>query len=209
MDYEKDKNEIVPEEFGFIIHPNCKICNSVYKPEIDKMILEGVMLSRIIDFCMIIDAETGKQRIAGEEETIKKNILHHRKHITIDKSKIEEAQQKSMVLYQGKVKEEVSLEKAKKLATQRMVDQLANSKLGFTLSELAIPINLEQRERSVKVEEGALQINFAKFIKLNNKNGKITGNEIKSIKNSIRELNEKAERIGREIHSIEGPTGKN
>ena len=76
MEYEKDKNEIVPEEFGFVIHPTCKICNSIYKPEIDKMILEGVAPSRIVDFCMIIDPENNKQRIAGSENAITKNVYN-------------------------------------------------------------------------------------------------------------------------------------
>lgn len=208
MEYQKDKNEIVPEEFGFIIHPTCKICNSVYKPQIDKMILEGVMSSRIVDFCMIIDTENNKQRIAGTRSVITKNIYTHKKHIVIDKNKIEEAQQESMIVYRGKVEENVSLEKAKQLATQRIVDQLSNSKLGFTLAELAIPIGLEQRERSVKVEEGALQINFAKFIKSND-NEKISGDTAKSIENSIRELNETISSVGREIRSIEGIPKKN
>jgi len=211
MEHKQDKNliEITPDELGFTIHPTCKICNSVYKPEIDKMILDGVMISRIVDFCMTIDPETNKQRIAGTTKIIKRNIYNHKKHIYIDKSKIEEAQQKSMELYQRKVKEEVSLETAKQIATQRMVDDLSDNRKKFTLQDLAIPIGLEQRERSVKVEEGALQINFAKFIKSSKQNEQISGNEIKSLENSIRELNERIANIGKEIQEIEGPTREN
>ena len=208
MEFEKAIEEIPIEELGFEIHPTCKICNSIYKLEIDKMILQGVMISRIVDFCMIINPHNNKQRLAGTADVIKKNIYTHKKHITIDKSKIEEAQQKSMVLYQGKIKEEISLEAAKKIATQRMVDDLNDSEKDFTLQDLAVPIGLEQRERSVKVEEGALQINFAKFIKSNNQNEQISGDEVKGLENSIRELNEQITRVGREIQRIEGPAGK-
>lgn len=209
MEFEKAIKEISIEELGFEIHPTCKICNSPYKLEIDKMILQGVMLSRIVDFCMVVNPENNKARIAGTAEVVKKNIYKHKKHITIDKSKIEEVQQKSMVLYQAKVKEEVSLEMAKKIATQRIVDNLSDGEKYFTLQDLAIPIRLEQKERSVKVEEGALQINFAKFIKSNNPNEQISGDEVKGLENSIRELNGRISKIGEEIRSIEGPAREN
>lgn len=204
---EKAIDEISPEEFGFEIHPRCKICNNTYKLEIDKMILEGVNPKRIAEFCMLPDSYTGKQRVIGSLETLRNNIMRHKKHIPINKTVIEEVQQRSMVLYKAKVKENVSLEEAKKLATQRMVDQLADNNMDFKMSELAVPINLEQQERSVKVEEGSLQINFAKFIK-SDKNEQISGNEIKSIEDSIRGINERISNIGREIRSIEGDSGK-
>ena len=193
------------EEFGFQIHPTCKICNSIYKPQIDKMIFDGVAPARIAAFCSLIDSRDNKQRIPGSVEAITKNIRTHRKHLKIDRSKIEEAQQTSMVIYQGKIREEVSLERAKKIATQRMVDQLSDVENEFSLQDLAVPINLEQKERSVKVEEGALQINFARFIKSENNNEQISGDEIKSLKTSIRELSEGVRRIGSEIQQIEGP----
>ena len=204
---EKAMDEISPEELGFEIHPRCKICNNTYKLEIDKMILEGVNPKRIAEFCMLPDPYTGKQRVVGSLETLQRNIARHKKHIPINKTAIEEVQQKSMVLYKAKVKENVSLEEAKKLATQRMVDQLADDNMDFEMSDLAVPINLEQKERSVKVEEGSLQINFAKFIK-SDKNEQIPGNEIKSIEDSIRGINERISNIGREIRSIEGDSGK-
>lgn len=209
MDFEKAIEEIPIEELGFEIHPTCKICNSPYKLEIDKMILQGVMLSRIVDFCIVVNPKNNKQRITGTAEVIRKNIYKHKKHITIDKSKIEEAQQKSMILYKAKVKEGVSLETAKQLATQRMVDDLNDDDKEFTMNDLAIPIGLEQRERSVKVEEGALQINFAKFIKSNNPNEQISGDEVKGLENSIRELNKRISKIGEEIRSIEEPAREN
>ncbi len=205
-----NKKEIVPEEFGFTINPNCRICNSVYKPEIDKMIMDGVMLSRIVDFCMVIDPETGKQRVPGKKEHIKRSIVNHRKHITIDRSKIEQAQEESMLIYQAKVKEEISLEKAKQLATQRMIDQLADAKRYFTLGELAIPITLEQRERSVKAEEDSVKIAFAKFItqSQNEERKRISPDEIKSLGNTIKQVEGDIKRITREIQEIERGSGK-
>ena len=192
------------EEFGFQIHPTCKICNSIYKPQIDKMILDGVTPARIAAFCTLIDSRDNKQRIPGSVAVITKNIYTHKKHITIDKSKVEEAQQASMVIYKARVREEVSLESAKKLATQRMVDQLSDSENEFSLQDLAVPINLEQKERSVKVEEGGLQLNFARFIKSENNNEQIPGDEVKSLKASIGELREGLKRINSEIRQIEG-----
>ena len=102
---EKAMDEITPEEFGFEIHPRCKICNSSYKLAIDKMILEGVNPNRIAEFCMLPDSYTKKQRVVGSLETLRRNIMRHKKHIPIDRTLIEEAQRKSMVLYQGKIKE--------------------------------------------------------------------------------------------------------
>ena len=195
------------EEFGFQIHPTCKICNSIYKPEIDKMILDGVTPARIAAFCTLIDPRDNKQRIPGSVAVVTKNIHTHRKHITIDKSKIEEAQQSSMVIYKARVREEISLETAKKLATQRMVDQLSDAESEFSMQDLAVPINLEQKERSVKVEEGGLQLNFARFIKSDNNNEQISGNEIKSLETSIQELRKGLENIGSEIRQIEGARG--
>jgi len=46
--------EITPEEFGFTIHLARKICDNVYKPEIDKIILDKAKTFRIAGFCMII-----------------------------------------------------------------------------------------------------------------------------------------------------------
>lgn len=195
------------EEFGFQIHPTCKICNSIYKPQIDKMILDGVTPTRIAAFCSLIDSRDNKQRIPGSLKVITKNIYTHRKHITIDKGKVEEAQQQSMVIYQARVKEEISLETAKKLATQRMVDQLSDAETEFSMQDLAVPINLEQKERSVKVEEGGLQLNFARFIKSDNNNEQISGDEIKSLETSIGELREGLKRINSEIRQIEGAGG--
>ncbi len=202
----KNMEDISPEEFGFTINPACKICNSVYKPEIDKMLLDEVKTSRIVDFCTVIDPSTGKQRISGTKKAIKRNLLRHKKHIAIDKSKIEEAQKKSMVLYKAKVKEEITLEKAKQIATQRMIDQLSDASKDFSISELAIPISLEQRERSVKVEEDSVKIAFAKFLKQNNdeKEGGVATDKIKSLENTIREAERTLARIEKEIRLIEG-----
>ena len=204
MNIEKEIENITAEELGFEIHPNCKLCNSLYKLEIDKMIMDEVKTSSIVKFCMVVDPTNGKQRIAGSMEAITKNIFNHKKHLKIDKTELEEVQRRSMVLYKRKAQGEASLGVAKQLATERMVDELNNADNIFSLQDLAVPINLEQKERSVKVEEGALQINFAKFVKSNN-NEQISGNEAESLKNSIRELNERIENVGREIRSIEGP----
>ena len=168
------------------------------------MILDGVQPARIASYCTLADVRDGKQRIPGSEKVVTRNIHTHKKHLSIDRSQIEAAQQKSTVIYKARVEEEISLERAKKIATQRMVDQLSDEENEFTLGELAIPINLEQKERSVKVEEGGLQLNFAKFIKLDNNNGQSSGNEIKSIEDSIRKLSEDIGRIGSEIRQIEG-----
>lgn len=205
---ENDLEKVSAEELGFQIHPRCKICNSPYKLEIDKMLMEGVVNSRVVDFCLVINPRDNRQRVAGSPETILRGLQRHKKnHITIDDNRIEEAQRKSLILYKAKVQEKVSLGMAKQIATQRMVDELSDDRNEFTLQDLAVPINLEQRERSVKVEEGALQINFAKFIK-SNENEQISGNEVKSIENSIRELNERISDIGEEIRGIEGPKEK-
>lgn len=111
-----------------------------------------------------------------------------------------------MVLYKAKVKEEITLEKAKQIATQRMIDQLSDASKDFSISELAIPISLEQRERSVKVEEDSVKIAFAKFLKQNNdeKEGGVATDKIKSLENTIREAERTLARIEKEIRLIEG-----
>ncbi len=198
--------ETTPEEFGFEINPICKICNSPHKAEIDRMILEGIRTANVIDFCMGTNV-FGEQRIPGERKAILKNIRNHKKHINIDRAKIvEEAQASSMVLYKNKVEGEISIERASKLAQGRMIDKLSNAGEDLTMQDLSIPIQLHQKERSVKVEENAIQLELAKFIN-GNKNEQLNGggaDEIASLADTIRNAERCLRNIDAEIKAIAG-----
>lgn len=199
--------ETIPEEFGFEINPICKICNSPHKPDIDRMLMEGVKTRRIIEYCQFINPDTGRARVVGNEMALKKNLCNHKKHITIDQTKIvEQAQMKSMTLYKNKVEGEISIARASELAQGRMIDVLSDATSDLTMQELAIPVQLHQKERSVKVEESAMQLELAKFIN-GNKNEKLKpggADEIKGLADTIRNAEKCLRNIDAEIRAIAG-----